>query len=186
MPPISEAIKRDHRELVAYYDNIIDAADAEEQVAWQNQFTWELARHSHAEEIVVYPAFEKHVLGGKAMAEKDRGEHQIVKEQLKTFQNLSPADRLFIPTIKTLMNDLTQHIHEEEESDLPKLEDVLTSDESDALYKSFERTKMFVPSRAHPSAPNRPPFETAVGLLTAPVDRVADLFRTWPEDIIIE
>jgi len=78
MPPISEAIKRDHRELVAYYDNIIDAADAEEQAAWQNQFTWELARHSHAEEIVVYPAFEKHVLGGKAMAEKDRGEHQIV------------------------------------------------------------------------------------------------------------
>lgn len=84
------------------------------------------------------------------------------------------------------MNDLTQHIHEEEESDLPKLEDAITPEESDALYKSFERTKMFVPSRSHPSAPNRPPFETAIGLLTAPVDRVADLFRTWPEDIILE
>ena len=40
---------------------------------------------------------------------------------------------------------------------------------------------MFVPSRSHPSAPSKPPFETAVGLLTAPIDHLADLFRSWPD-----
>lgn len=77
---ISAAIKKDHRELEEYYNNIINAKDNDEATRWQNQFTWELARHSIAEELVVYPAFEK-VLGpkGKEMADKDRAEHQSVR-----------------------------------------------------------------------------------------------------------
>lgn len=78
------------------------------------------------------------------------------------------------------MDDLKQHIHEEETSDLPKLEAALSEEESRDLSKSFGRTKMFVPSRSHPSAPCKPPFETAVGLMTAPIDHLADLFRQWP------
>lgn len=104
------------------------------------------------------------------------------KEQLKAFQNMKPSDAEFLPTIKALMRDLKQHIKEEETSDLVKLEDSLTEQESESLSKSFERTKMFVPSRSHPSAPNKPPFETAIGLLTAPIDRLADIFRKWPEE----
>lgn len=79
------------------------------------------------------------------------------------------------------MQELLQHVEEEEADDLPKLERVLSASDSEKLGASFERTKMFVPSRSHPSAPARPPFETAVGLMTAPVDHLADLFRKWPE-----
>ena len=62
-----------------------------------------------------------------------------------------------------------------------KLESALSEEESMGLSKSFGRTKMFVPSRSHPSAPDKPPFETAVGLLTAPIDHLADMFRSWPD-----
>lgn len=79
------------------------------------------------------------------------------------------------------MNDLSQHIKEEEESDLPSLENALSTEASETMGKSFGRTKMLVPSRSHPSAPNKPPFETAIGLLTAPVDHVADFFRKFPD-----
>lgn len=43
-------------------------------------FTWELARHSVAEELVLYPAMERYLEGerGREMAEKDREEHQTV------------------------------------------------------------------------------------------------------------
>ena len=75
------------------------------------------------------------------------------------------------------MQNLAQHIQEEETSDLMKLESALSEEESMSLSKSFGRTKMFVPSRSHPSAPSKPPFETAVGLLAAPIDHLADLFR---------
>jgi len=46
---------------------------------WANQFRWELARHSVGEELLLYPAFEKHLgAEGKKMADEDRADHQTV------------------------------------------------------------------------------------------------------------
>ncbi|EYE96334.1 uncharacterized protein EURHEDRAFT_452628 [Aspergillus ruber CBS 135680] len=179
-PRIIDAIKTDHRELEDYYNKVLNANTEKEKIQWQNQFTWELARHSIGEELVVYPQFEKKLLDGRAMADKDRKEHQSVKEQLKQFQNMEPSEPQFESTIKALMQDLSEHIKEEESNDLLKLEDALATEESEELFNSFGRTKMFVPSRSHPTAPDKPPFETAVGLMTAPIDHLTDLFRKWP------
>lgn len=103
-----------------------------------------------------------------------------MKEQLKVFQDLKPSDPRFIPTLQSLLNDLKKHIHEEETEDVPALDKALSQEESVGLSRSLDRTKMFVPSRSHPSAPAKPPFETAVGLMTAPLDHVSDMFRKWP------
>ncbi len=82
------------------------------------------------------------------------------------------------------MADLSEHIKDEERDDLPPLERALaspeTSKDSESLATSFNRTKMFVPTRSHPSAPDQPPFETVVGLMEAPIDHIADLFRKFP------
>jgi len=79
MSSISDAIKKDHEEIKEYANNIRSATDDDSQARWQNQFTWELARHSIGEELVVYPAFAKHLgASGQAMADKDRAEHQSV------------------------------------------------------------------------------------------------------------
>jgi hemerythrin superfamily protein len=75
---ISDAIQKDHREIEIYFNNIMKTPDEVERTKWQNQFTWELARHSIGEELVVYPAFEKHVATGEQIANKDRQEHQVV------------------------------------------------------------------------------------------------------------
>jgi len=85
------------------------------------------------------------------------------------------------------MADLSQHIQEEEKDDLPALETALASTDasvSETLAKKFGRTKAFVPSRSHPSAGEHPPFETAMGLLTAPLDHIADIFRKFPDETI--
>ncbi|KAI5791929.1 hemerythrin HHE cation binding domain-containing protein, partial [Geopyxis carbonaria] len=180
---ISDAITTDHRELETYYHNIINATDADTAVRWQNQFVWELARHSIGEELVLYPAFEKILPNGLAMADKDREQHAELKMQLKDFQQLYPDDAAFRPTLDGLWAQLKVHIKEEEASDLPQLENALAkgaSEESESLAKSFERTKMFVPSRSHPNAPDRPPWETVVGLLAAPIDKLRDVFTRFP------
>lgn len=193
---ISDTIKHDHREIESYYKVILNSKDAEEQTRYQSVFTWELARHSVGEELVLHPAMEKYVRDGIEATNKDRQEHQIVrhpaqlhiqtdtyrvKEQLKEFQNMTHCDPQFIPTIKALMDNLSKHISDEETIDLVKLENSITPEESERLAKSFGKTKMFVPSRSHPSAPNKPPFETAVGLMVAPIDHLADMFRKWPD-----
>lgn len=77
---ISEAITKDHRELKEYYDEIVNnPTNIDHQTRYGNQFTWELARHSVAEELLVYPALEKY-LGdkGKEHADHDRAEHHKV------------------------------------------------------------------------------------------------------------
>jgi len=79
MTTITDAIVKDHRELEQYYNEIVNSNDHDHQARFGNQFTWELARHSVGEELVVYPAFEKY-LGDKGheMAEEDRKEHHSV------------------------------------------------------------------------------------------------------------
>jgi len=80
---ISAAITKDHRELEEYYNEVINNPnDHDHQERYGNQFTWELARHSVGEELVVYPAFEK-FMGSKGheMAESDRKEHHKVSLQ---------------------------------------------------------------------------------------------------------
>ena len=75
---VSELIKNDHRELEDAYNRILSAKTNDDKERWQNQFTWELARHSIGEELVVYPQMEKVLNNGKTMADHDRHEHQIV------------------------------------------------------------------------------------------------------------
>lgn len=77
---ISEAITNDHRELERYYKEIINNPDdLDHATCWGNQFTWELARHSVAEELLIYPAMEKYMgEKGKEHAESDRKQHHQV------------------------------------------------------------------------------------------------------------
>ncbi|KAJ5283278.1 hypothetical protein N7505_001258 [Penicillium chrysogenum] len=181
-PGISDPIKRDHRKIESYYGKITNSSDKDEQTLFQNlSVQLELAQHSIGEELVVYPVFETLLADGADIAIKDRKEHLKVKRALKAFQDMTTSDTQFISTIKELMENLSEHIKEEETDDLPKLEVALSQEDSQSNAKSFGRTKMFVPSRAHPSAPDKPPFETVAGLLTAPIDHLADLFRKWPD-----
>jgi len=183
MAALSDAIIQDHAELHDYYTKIMSSNDEDTMTRYQNLFTWELARHSIGEELVVYPAFEK-FLGqkGKEMADKDRQEHLEVKKLLHTFQGIKAKDPSFKPTLEELYRVLKSHIEEEERDDLPTLEKHLDSDLSASYGKSFERVKHFTPTRSHPSAPDKPPFETVVGLMTAPIDKLADMFRKFPKD----
>ena len=82
MSTISDAITKDHRELEQYYNEVTNSSDHDHQERFGNQFTWELARHSVAEELIVYPAFE-HYMGdnGHQMAETDRKDHHRVSTE---------------------------------------------------------------------------------------------------------
>lgn len=179
---ISDRIKHDHRQIEQAYNKIMTNTDPDTRERWQNQFVWELARHSIAEEIVVYPAFEMHLNDGMEMAEKDRTEHQSIKEKLYEFQKMSPSSDSFIPALQSIWESLSQHIKEEERDDLPALEGVLDEEASRQLSTAFSRTKHFVPTHSHPSAPDKPPYETAAGMLSTPIDKLKDMFKKFPKE----
>ncbi|KAJ5234121.1 uncharacterized protein N7469_003289 [Penicillium citrinum] len=185
MNRITHTISADHRDLAQCYHRIIDATDENGQTCHQNQFTWQLARHLVGEEVVLFPAMEKYIRDDPVIDEEQQDfhphPHQQIKEKLEIFQDLHCSDPRFVPTITDLMDDLAVHIHTEETLDLVKLESAITAEESDRLARSFCRTKWFAPTRAHPSMPDRPPYATAAALITAPLDRLKDLFCWWPD-----
>ncbi|KAF3491100.1 HHE domain-containing protein [Arthroderma uncinatum] len=183
MPSITDTMKADHQELRDDYNKIVNATDEDSMTRYGNKFTWDLARYAVAEELVVYPALESHMDHGSVIVDHDRAESQKIKQLLATFQPLSASDAKYRHTLDELMNKMSTHINEEEDEYLPSLESVLDPVESEQLARTFERTKILMPTRSHPNAvAEQPMFETALALIQAPIDRVADLMRRFPEE----
>ncbi|OSX61985.1 hypothetical protein POSPLADRAFT_1070122 [Postia placenta MAD-698-R-SB12] len=181
-----QAVKEDHEEMYLYHDEFKRAraaGDVDAQARWARQLTWEVARHAVGEELVVYPLMEKHLgAQGRALADHDRAEHQHVKEHLYKLESLQPGAADYSALIEQIMATLHPHNDDEEVKDLPLLEAAIGTDASRSAAASFKRTKKLVPTRAHPSAPNKPPFETLAGLLAAPVDKLKDWFAEFPKE----
>ncbi|KAI1337884.1 hypothetical protein F5Y15DRAFT_417670 [Xylariaceae sp. FL0016] len=179
--PLAEAIKAGHHELKSYHPHLTSHKDVDERVRYQNLFTWELARQAVAQDIVIYPAMDDALNEGVGIAKKSRAQSQKIKEHLHTFQSLSPTDPAFDDVLASLWDDLSQHIEEVEGHDIPALEAELSDQEATDLRISFDRTKMLAPTRSHPGSPGKPPFETVAALLAAPLDKVMDVFRKFPQ-----
>ncbi|KLO15214.1 hypothetical protein SCHPADRAFT_825155 [Schizopora paradoxa] len=194
--PLTESIKDDHQEMYDYYDKYTEAHAAgneKDAIAWANQLVWEVVRHAVGEEIVVYPLMEKHMGDeGKRLADEDRKEHHTVKQLLYDFESLRTSSVLpgksneteiaeqQSTILKAVMDHLHKHNDSEEQNDLPYLEPKLGVEGSKKAAGDFKRTKKFAPTLPHPSAPDQPPFETVVGLMQAPIDKLLDLFKTFP------
>jgi hemerythrin superfamily protein len=199
---ISEAISADHESFDVYYSNIKNAEDDAGKVRWRNQLTWTLARHAISEELTLYPAMEKHLGAlGVELTKTDKEQHQgvrhlknpyhqlpkhihltpgQVKNYLYEIQDMTPTDPRFWPKLDTLMQVLHHHIEHEKTEDMPRLEKLLSRDESEALARSFQQTKNIVPTRSHPAAPTEYYLENLAALLTAPLDRIQDWMRDYP------
>ena len=80
------------------------------------------------------------------------------------------------------MDDLHHHIEHESQEDMPRIEGILPREESEALARSFQRTKNIVPTRSHPAAPTEYYAENLVALMAAPIDRIQDWLRSYPTD----
>ena len=105
-----------------------------------------------------------------------------VKKYLAQIQDMTPADPDFMPLLDKLMGILHNHIEHERNEDMPRLDKVLPREESEALARSFERTKAIVPTQSHPDAPTTYIVETLAALMAAPIDRFKDLTRDFPTD----
>lgn len=181
-----QAIKDDHEEMYEYHDQYKRAhelGDVDAQTRWARQLTWEIARHAVGEEIVVYPLMEKH-LGekGRKLADHDREEHQEVKRSLYKLESLQPGSEDHHCVLTQVMASLHHHNDDEEIKDLPLLEPIIGTEASKQAAQSFKKTKKLVPTRTHPSIPNKPPAETLLSFLEAPIDKIQDWFAAFPTE----
>src|SRR4051794_6306136 len=105
----------DHREVDEMLSKLQgDTLSPEERQDMMEEVIAELVRHAIAEESYVYPAVEDRVPNGKAIADKERADHQEVEELLKQLEGEDPHEPSSRPTLNKLATDLQQHIADEE------------------------------------------------------------------------
>jgi len=180
---IIERIKHDHEELEEYYSNYKKAhqrGDEDEAHKWFNQFVWEISRHAVSEELVLYPLISAQGERGKELANQSRTDHQQTKNILEELQNTTDPD-LFERKMDKMMSELREHIKKEESEDLVYLQENVSQNGREVAGTTFSLGKKLVPTRPHAGVPNKPAaLEAALGILITPVDKLRDLFTSYP------
>ncbi|MGZ6870354.1 MAG: hemerythrin domain-containing protein, partial [Frankiaceae bacterium] len=115
---VIEVLTHDHREveqMFAELESLRGATGAAQRTRRKDlvdQVTIELVRHSVAEEAEVYPRVAEKVSG--AEVERAKSEHAEAEETLKRLERLQPDDPSFAGELTTLMEEIRQHVAEEE------------------------------------------------------------------------
>jgi hypothetical protein len=180
--PIENLVLADHILIRSVYEKFNSASSKEEAEKWRNELVYEIARHSLAEEIIMYPIMRAKFPDGEKWFQDSNEEHHQVKKNLYDAQSLDINSPDFKNKIKNVMDLLIQHINKEENEVLPMLKKYVNEEERIKAGNSFSRRKLIVPTRPHTMVPESPPtLNSLLGLLTAPIDKFRDLFQSFPE-----
>lgn len=84
---ITDTIQTDHRTIEASYTRLLDASQKDERVRFKNLLAWGLSRNLVGKELVVYPALEKRLGEGGALANRARNENHSVRQSKQSSQH---------------------------------------------------------------------------------------------------
>lgn len=142
-------ITQDHSEIRTYYkeySKLRSELNFSEAKKWYNQFAWEVARHSAAEEIVLYPFLEQQQ---RYDVQKNIDQHQEVKQKLAQIESMDIQEKEFDNIVQSIMKSLEEHMKLEEADELPDLEKAISVDILDDLgncnFFSFYPFFKFIP-----------------------------------------
>jgi len=177
-PDVIEILVHDHREveqIFAGLERLVgmnDPANHQRRKELVDEVTSELVRHFVAEETEVYPRVREKV--SYAEAEQAKHEHAAAEVTLKRLESLEPGDVMFEQRVALLMQQVREHVREEEGQMFPHMRSIFTRDELLTMGAAVERVKKLAPTRPHPWAPDQPPGDKVLGPITGLFDRMRD------------
>jgi len=176
---VIEILEHDHREVEEMFKALeaLRGATGEDDLKRKKELaddvTIELARHSVAEEVLVYPKVEDKVSAEEV--KHAREEHAEAEETLARLEKLDASDPGFDAEVETLMAEIRHHIEDEEGQMFAHMRQVIDEDELRTLGERVEAFKKVAPTRPHPNVPNETLPRVAAGPAASIVDRLRDL-----------
>ena len=134
----------------------------------------ELSVHAAIEEQLFYPVTRATVPDTDDLALESLEEHLIVKRLLEDLESMSPEDERFSAKVTLLMENVRNHVEEEEGEYFPKVRDELGRKALNDLGDALMAAKKTAPSHPHPTAPDVPPGNIVAGVASSIADRVSD------------
>lgn len=171
---VVDILTTDHREMIDLIDMIEKTDDPQERRALADAVTAEVMRHSVAEELFVYPVYERAVTDGADEVEHDKEEHQELEETLKKLEGIEAKGPQFMRLVRELREQLDHHADDEESDQFPKLRANVAADELQDLGRKVEAAKKVAPTRPHPDSPHSELFHMTLGQGVGMVDRLRD------------
>jgi hemerythrin superfamily protein len=181
-PDALTLLRDDHRamaDLFTQIDAIPSSLPADDEAMQRRRTLFEqvsmsLTRHAMAEEELLYPMVRRELPDGDALADQALDEHQVVKETLARLEKMSPDNLDFDVELRSLTVNVREHVTEEEGTLFERLAQHVDAQTLDELGRQLENAERAAPTRPHPNAPNRPPFNVVAGVAAAVVDRTRD------------
>ncbi|MEE1938895.1 hemerythrin domain-containing protein [Streptomyces sp. TRM 70361] len=172
---IIQELTTDHREVEELFGKIeaLPMGD-ERRKEYADEAVIELVRHSIAEEQYLYPAVREFLPDGDEIADKELEDHAGAERTMKELEGRDADDPEFDRLIGELMQEIREHIRDEEDNLFPRLRQAATGEQLDKLGDKARMAKKAAPTRPHPSAPDTPPANKILGPGVGMVDRVRD------------
>jgi hemerythrin-like domain-containing protein len=175
-------LEHDHREVEEMFKELEslsgktsdDAVERRQELV--RDVTLELARHSVAEEVIVYPRVASKI--SEDEVEHAREEHAEAEESLAKLEKLDPGSPDFEKELGTLMEEIRHHIEDEEQGMFAKMRENLSADELRTMGTAVKAFKKVAPTRPHPNVHNDALSRLAAGPVASVLDRLRDLARS--------
>jgi len=148
-----ELLKEDHRKVGDLFAQLKATGDEKRHQQLFEQIRVELEIHTHIEETVLYPAFEKYGQL-KALVLEAYEEHKQIKTLISEVIALNEGSERFGAKLKVMGENVEHHVKEEEGEIFPKVKKFFDRKQLEQLGQELETAKkQFVsPSRRSASA----------------------------------
>ena len=133
MSDVVDLIISDHRELQRMFEVLRNEPD--KRAAMAPMMSTLLFAHSRAEESEVYP--RARAAGGDEDVEHSQKEHLVADQLAESLTRLDPGSQEFSDVLDELVDAVTHHLEEEEETLLPHLRERMDADTLDDLGERF-------------------------------------------------
>ena len=147
-----DLLKKDHRRVGDLFAQFKATQDEKKHKDLFEQIRVELETHTHIEETVLYPAFEKY--GElKALVLEAYEEHQQIKTLIGEVTALSEGSERFGAKLKVMGENVEHHVKEEEDEIFPKVRRLFDGQQLERLGQELEAAKkqLVTLSRKHAS-----------------------------------
>ncbi len=129
---VLDLLKEDHDKLKRLFSDLDQTTDRSKIKQLYLSIKDLIETHSHLEETIFYPAFEKFgELRDQITVSID--EHKEMKELLREISGVSKTDESILPRLQDLMETVEHHLSEEENLVFPKVRKLMRRSEREQM-----------------------------------------------------
>lgn len=170
------------RELFTTFESLSDRPSKRKDDTVREIITV-LSKHANVEEMLFYPTAMEVVPELQEHVEEDMEEHRLVELALLQLDHLSSESDRFDAKVRVVVENVREHLEEEEQELLPRIREEMDEDDLRQLGAAMLTAWETAPSRPHPMTPKSPVVKFLVGPAVAAYDWSVNTLRSLRKTI---